>query len=116
MLSDSGKKVSLQDESKKNIVEQPKTITNKSAKEDVLFKIQIASSKKKILTKPYNFKGLKNVERVKVGSYYKYYYGHSSNYQETKKAFSFVKKKGYNTSLLVAFKNGEKVPLAEALK
>lgn len=116
VLSDSGKKVSLQEEIKKSKVEKPKVITNKNAKEDVLFKIQIASSKKKILTKPYNFKGLKNVERVKVGSYYKYYYGHSSNYQETKKAFSLVKKKGYNTSLLVAFKNGEKVPLAEALK
>lgn len=85
-------------------------------KEDLLFKIQIASSKKRIKTKSYNFKGLKNVERVKVGSYYKYYYGHSSDYQETKKAFGKAKKKGFTSAFIVAFKNGEKVPLAQALK
>ena len=85
-------------------------------KEDTLFKIQIASSKKKIRTKSYNFKGLKNVERVKVGKYYKYYYGHSSDYQETKTAFAKAKKKGYTSAFIVAFKNGEKVPLAQALK
>lgn len=86
------------------------------SEEDVLFKIQIASSKKRIRTKSYNFKGLKNVERVKVGKYYKYYYGHSSDYQETKKAFGKAKKKGYSSAFIVAFKNGEKVPLAQALK
>lgn len=85
-------------------------------KDDVLFKIQIASSKKRIRTKSYNFKGLKNVERVKVGKYYKYYYGHSSEYKETKKAFQKAKKKGYSSAFIVAFKNGEKVPLAKVLK
>jgi N-acetylmuramoyl-L-alanine amidase len=84
--------------------------------DDVLFKIQIASSKKKIRTKSYNFKGLKNVERVKVGKYYKYYYGHSSDYQVTKKALKKAKKKGYTSAFITAFVNGEKVPLAKALK
>ena len=90
--------------------------TEVSVKDNTLFKIQIASSKKRIRTKSYNFKGLKNVERVKVGKYYKYYYGHSSDYQETKKAFAKAKKKGYSSAFIVAFKNGEKVPLAQALK
>ena len=43
------------------------------------FKVQIASGKNKIATKSYNFKGLKDIERVKVGTYYKYYYGNTSN-------------------------------------
>jgi len=85
-------------------------------KEDVLFKIQIASSKKRIRTKSYNFKGLKNVERVKVGKYYKYYYGHSSDYEVTKKALKKAKRKGYKSAFIAAFLNGEKVPLAKALK
>jgi N-acetylmuramoyl-L-alanine amidase len=85
-------------------------------KEDVLFKIQIASSKKKIRTKSYNFKGLKNVERVKVGKYYKYYYGHSSDYQETKRALAKAKKKGYKSAFIAAFLNGEKVSLSKVLK
>jgi len=92
----------------KDIVDEPSG--------DVLFKIQIASSKKRIKTKSYNFKGLKNVERVKVGKYYKYYYGHSSNYQQTKKSLTKAKKKGYSTAFIAAFKDGEKIPLAKALK
>ena len=42
---------------------------------EIEYKIQIASSKNKIPTKSYNFRGLKNVERVAVGSFFKYYYG-----------------------------------------
>lgn len=87
-----------------------------TAKDEVLFKIQIASSRKKIKTKSYNFKGLKNVERVKVGKYYKYYYGHSSDYQDTKKALRQAKKKGYSSAFIAAFKNGEKVSLKNVLK
>lgn len=83
---------------------------------DILFKIQIASSKKRIKTKSYNFKGLRNVERVKVGRYYKYYYGHSDDYQKTKASFAKAKKKGYKSAFIVAFKEGKKISLAEALK
>lgn len=87
-----------------------------SKNEKILFKIQIASSKKKIRTKSYNFKGLRDVERVKVGIYYKYYYGHSSDYNETKKALKKAKKKGYNSAFITAFKNGKKVSLSKVLK
>ncbi|MEQ6124797.1 N-acetylmuramoyl-L-alanine amidase [Pseudotenacibaculum sp. MALMAid0570] len=96
--------------------EKESIVKDKEVKEDILFKIQIASSRKRIKTKAYNFKGLKNVERVKVGKYYKYYYGHSSNYNETKTSFALAKKKGYSSAFIVAFKNGEKVSLSEALK
>lgn len=85
-------------------------------KEETLFKIQIASSKKKITTKAYNFKGLKNVERVKVGRYYKYYYGLTSNYTKVKKSLKKAKRKGYKSAFIAAFVNGEKVSLKEALK
>lgn len=88
----------------------------KKVKEDVLFKVQIASSKKKIRTKSYNFKGLKNIERVKVGRYYKYYYGITSSYEESKRALSGAKKKGYSSAFIAAFKSGEKISLKEALK
>ena len=84
--------------------------------EEVIFKIQIASSKNKLKAKSYNFRGLKNIERVKVGSYYKYYYGITSNYQEVKNALLKVKKKGYSDAYIAAFKNGEKTSLSKVLK
>ena len=86
------------------------------SKEEVIFKIQIASSKNKIVVKSYNFKGLKNVQRVKVGSYYKYYYGITTSLKEVKNSLSKVKKKGYSDAYVAAFKNGEKVSLTKVLK
>ena len=100
------------------VVDETSVITDEIAmeeKKETLFKIQIASSRKKITTKSYNFKGLKNVERVKVGRYYKYYYGNTSNYKEVKSSLQKAKKKGYSTAFIAAFKNGEKISLKEAL-
>ena len=84
--------------------------------EEVIFKIQIASSKNKIQLKSYNFKGLKNVQRVKVGSYYKYYYGVTTNYIKVKNSLLKAKSKGYSDALIAAFKKGKKVSLTEVLK
>ena len=80
------------------------------------YKIQIASGKNRIATKSYNFKGLKNVERVKVGSFYKYYYGNSTILKVAKESLKLAKKKGYKSAFIVAFKNGEKITLKEAQK
>lgn len=83
---------------------------------DVTFKIQIAASSKSLATKPYNFKGLSTISKEKTGNLYKYYYGATSNYTETKQLVNDAKSKGYKSSFVVAFKNGKKVSLTEALK
>ncbi|WP_298765057.1 N-acetylmuramoyl-L-alanine amidase [uncultured Polaribacter sp.] len=92
--------------------ENTKTIT----KELVIYKVQIASSKNKLATKPYNFKGLKNIERVLVGDYYKYYLGNSTSYQKIKLTQKEAKNKGFNSAFIVAFKEGKKISIKEALK
>ena len=84
--------------------------------EEVVFKIQIASSKNKIQQKSYNFKGLKNVQRVKVGSYYKYYFGVTTIYNKVKNSLLKAKSKGYSDAYIAAFKKGKKVSLTEVLK
>lgn len=91
------------------------TITS-NEKNTVEFKIQIASGRRKISTKPYNFKGLKNVQRVKVGKYYKYYYGLSKDYESALKFKTEAREKGYGSAFVTAFKNGEKISIKEALK
>ncbi|WNH10119.1 N-acetylmuramoyl-L-alanine amidase family protein [Thalassobellus suaedae] len=83
---------------------------------DITFKIQIAASSKKLETESYNFKGLSNISRVKEGSLYKYFYGSTSNYNETKKLADDAKNKGYATCFIVAFKDDKKVSLTDALK
>ncbi|PNW27921.1 N-acetylmuramoyl-L-alanine amidase family protein [Formosa algae] len=80
------------------------------------FKVQIAASSKKLETKAYNFSGLSPISRDQVGKMYKYYYGTTSTYSESKQLLSKAKAKGFNTSFIVAFKNGEQVLLDEVLK
>ncbi len=87
---------------------------NKGNKE-VIFKIQIASSKNKIKEKSYNFKGLKNVKRVKVGSYYKYYYGVTNHYNQAKEFLLKAINKGFKDAYLTAFKGKRRIPLSEIL-
>jgi N-acetylmuramoyl-L-alanine amidase len=88
----------------------------KNINEEIVFKVQLASGSKKIETKSYNFKGLKSVERAKVGKYYKYYLGNTSDYSLIKKQHITAKEKGYRTAFIVAFKKGKKISVKEALK
>lgn len=79
------------------------------------FKVQIASGKKKLETKSYNFKGLKGVERGKIGSIYKYYYGKSSDFDHIVKLQSEARSAGYKSAFVVAFKGEERVQLSEVI-
>jgi len=79
------------------------------------FKVQIASGKKKLSLESYNFKGLKGVERGKIGSYYKYYYGKSSDYDEILKDQEKVKKQGFPSAFIVAFKDEERIQVSDVL-
>tara|TARA_R110002049_G_scaffold50850_3_gene144479 strand:- start:3173 stop:4288 length:1116 start_codon:yes stop_codon:yes gene_type:complete len=88
----------------------------KLVSDDIVFKVQIAASTKALETKPYNFKGLSEISRVKEGSLYKYFYGRTSDYNETIKLTEEVKRKGYANSFIVAFKDDKKIALTEALK
>ena len=84
--------------------------------EGITFKIQIAASSRKIMTKPYNFKGLDPISVEELGELYKYYYGSTSDYNVAKRLKSEADLKGYDGCFIVAFKNNQQVPLTEVLK
>ena len=84
--------------------------------DNITFKVQIAASSKAIETKSYNFKGLNAISRLKDGSLYKYFYGSTSDYEETKALEQEARNKGYKSSFIVAFKDGKKIALIDALK
>lgn len=84
--------------------------------DDLTFMVQLAASKRKLAPKSYNFKGLAEISRIKTGSVYKYYYGETSDYALIKRMQTEAKAKGYDTCFIVAFKDGQKINLSEALK
>ncbi len=97
-----------------------KEVTKNTAKntqiiKDIIFKVQISSGRKKIETKAYNFKGLKNVERVKIGNYYKYYYGKTNDYSKITNMHKKVLKQGYSDAKIVAIKNNKLVSVKSVI-
>lgn len=91
----------------------PAVVANTS---DIEYKVQIAASSKDLAPKPSNFKGLPSITKEKEGNLFRYYYGSTSDYNSIRKLEEEAKKKGYTSSFIVAFKQGKKIPLADALK
>jgi N-acetylmuramoyl-L-alanine amidase len=81
-----------------------------------IFKVQLSASIKRLELIPRNFNGLKNISVAYENRVYKYMYGETADYDEAKKQLSEAKDKGYNTAFLIAFKNGEKINIQDALK
>ncbi|WP_293892799.1 N-acetylmuramoyl-L-alanine amidase [Flavobacterium sp.] len=91
---------------------KPEVITSGIAS----FKVQLSASGKKLEPVPANFNGLSNISIASEGNLYKYMYGETTNYEEAKRLLSEAKAKGYSSAFLIAFKNGKKVSVQEALK
>lgn len=100
--------------------EPEKTIVNESttsSNQEIVFKVQIAASGKKLDLTPSNFKGLNNLSvTTDNGTLYKYMYGNASSYTEAKQNLAEAKSKGFESAYIVAFKDGKKINIQEALK
>ncbi|WP_417786196.1 N-acetylmuramoyl-L-alanine amidase family protein [Tenacibaculum sp.] len=99
---------------KKETAPKKKTTEPKKVSTGVVFRVQIAASRKKLSTG--SFKGLENVESLFIDDYYKYYYGNSPSLSGIKKVLPEVRSKGYKDAWVVAFKNGKRISIKEALK
>ena len=86
------------------------------AKNGAVFKVQISASTTDLATTPSNFKGLNDISKLKDGKMVRYYYGEVSDYNEAKNLLNEAKDKGYKDAFLVAFKDGKKISVSEALK
>lgn len=90
-------------------------ITPEPADDSVHFKVQISASSRDLDTTPQNFKGLRNVSKVKSGMIIRYYAGDTASYQEIKQVQRDVLDKGFDGAFIVAFRNGKKIDLATVI-
>jgi len=80
------------------------------------FKVQLSASGTKLDPVPSNFKGLSAISVSNEGTLYKYMYGETTNYEEARRLLSEAKAKGYTSAFLIAFRNGKKITVQQALK
>jgi N-acetylmuramoyl-L-alanine amidase len=112
-VKDSGSQV------KSKINTESVNIRKEAAKQGIapiVFKVQISASGRKIDLKPSNFKGLKNISVDYEDRVYKYMFGETSDYEESKNLLAEAKAKGYSSAFLIAFKNGKKISIQDAIK
>lgn len=89
--------------------------SNDKGPDGLVFKIQIGFFKSQL--PPEHFDGIFPLSSEKVdNTYYRYIAGNFAKYNEAKTAKNTVVDKGYSDSFIVAYFNGEKISISEALK
>lgn len=102
----------------KEIVEDKKNKKDKNKPEvemGVLFKVQIATSSIKTDLKPENFNGLEGVDLYEAGGLYRYTYGKEKTMSDANQLQLQLKDKGFKDAFIVAFKDGVRIPISEAI-
>jgi len=102
-------------EKKEEAIVEP-IITPEKRKSEIIFKVQLMASSKVVPLKAENFKGLRTMSKESFNNLYRYMYGNTNSYEEAKLLKLKADVKGYTTSYIVAYKQGKRVPLKEALK
>lgn len=109
------KKIPPSEKKKEEVVmktkpEPKKTVTN------IVFKVQLmASTKKKPLT-PQQFNGLNVLSEEQYKSFTRYMYGNADTYEAAELLKTNADKKGYTTSYIVAYKDGVRITVQQAIK
>ncbi|MGV3459506.1 MAG: N-acetylmuramoyl-L-alanine amidase family protein [Flavobacterium sp.] len=93
---------------------KPKTEAT-AASGAIVFKVQISASSTNLETVASNFKGLSNISKDASTSIIKYFYGATADYSNAKELLAEAKGKGFDSAFVVAFKDGKKISVQEAL-
>lgn len=82
---------------------------------NIVYKIQIATMNKEVKIKPQKFKGLEGITMYKDGNAYKYFYGNETDYSKVADLQKQAREK-FPDAFAVAFKDGKKISVKEALE
>lgn len=91
-------------------------ITTNNTKNNIVFKVQFASSDKEIADTKAKFPNVSDVTFYKYGEIYKYTSGNYSSIDEAAKQQTKLRELGYKDCFVVAFKNNVRMDINEARK
>ena len=109
-------KSDLEDQSKASNTKKNDKVGFSEGNQSVVFRVQVATSKIKLELKPFNFKGMKDVDRIQSGNKYKYIVGNYSSIEMAKIRQAEVRKIGYESAFVIAFENGKRLDLQKAIE
>jgi N-acetylmuramoyl-L-alanine amidase len=101
---------------KEEIKKDKKDKKKDDVEEGVVFKVQIATSSVKTELTPENFKGIEGVGLYEAGGLYRYTVGKEKNLNQANVLQLQLRSKGFEDAFIVAFKDGKRIPISEAIK
>jgi N-acetylmuramoyl-L-alanine amidase len=96
--------------------EAPSKKNKEELEKGVVYKVQIATSSKKLALKPENFKGIKGVTIYEAGGLYRYTVGREANMTEANRLQVRLRANGFEDAFVVAFSDGKRVSISNALQ
>lgn len=87
-----------------------------SSNSELTFKVQLVASSKNLPLTGANFRGLNELSKEPYKNLYRYFYGNTNSIDEAKRLKDHAVAKGYAAAYIVAYKNGERVPVWKILK
>nr|WP_239530954.1 N-acetylmuramoyl-L-alanine amidase [Muriicola jejuensis] len=102
--------------SKKEGEKEASSVRMQVAREGVTFKVQLMASSKNLPPGSPEFKGLNKISKEPVNNLFRYLYGETDTYMGAKLLKNNADMKGFTTSYIVAYKDGKRIPLDDALK
>ena len=105
------KEVVVKTETKPKEVEEQLTTSS-----NLEFRVQLFASSKSIPLVSDNFKGLRALSKEPVNKMYRYMSGHAKSHYDAKLIKSNADLKGYTSSYIVAYKDGKRITIKEAIK
>lgn len=97
-------------------IEKDEKTKEQVAKAGIIFKVQLMATTKDLTTNSSEFKGLNKISKEPIKNLFRYLYGETDTYKGAKLLKSNADKKGFTTSYIVAYKEGMRIPLQDALK
>jgi N-acetylmuramoyl-L-alanine amidase len=82
----------------------------------IVFKVQLLASSKVLPLLSEEFNGLSTLSTERYKNLVRYMYGKTNSYSQAKLYKANADAKGYPTSFIVAYKDGKRIPVPEALK
>ncbi len=82
----------------------------------IWFKVQVYSGNKELKRNQPELKGLKKFDNYIYGGQFRYVVGNTQSFEEAKQNMKLMQQWGFTDAFIVAFENGERIDLKEALK